>query len=116
MPTAYWCGFSKVAWSAIVAGSNTATSANMPSLRNPRRSSSRLVAGRPASLRIASSSGITFSSRTYLPSSRAKLPYARGWVADRMKGSSGAIDPASDPNDTHGSAICFLMLSSDIMK
>ena len=31
IPVAYWCGFSKVAWSAIVAGSKTTTSANIPS-------------------------------------------------------------------------------------
>ena len=33
-----------------------------------------------------------------------------------MNGGSGAIDAASEPNDTHGSAICLRMLSSDIMK
>ena len=32
------------------------------------------TAGRPDKRRTASSSGMTFSSRTYLPSSRAKLP------------------------------------------
>ena len=29
---------------------------------------------------------------------------------------SAAIEPASEPNDTHGNLICFLTFSSDIMK
>ena len=29
---------------------------------------------------------------------------------------SGASEPASEPKETHGSAICFLTLSSDIRK
>jgi DNA-binding phage protein len=60
--------------------------------------------------------GMTLSSRTYLPTRRAKLPYARGCVDDLKNTPSGAIDAASDPNETHGSRICFAMLSSEIMK
>jgi hypothetical protein len=60
--------------SAMAAGSNTTTSANMPSRRNPRPSSPRLVAGRPVKRRTPSSSGMSLSSRTYLPRKRAKLP------------------------------------------
>src|SRR5688572_9007413 len=114
MPTEYWCGFANVARSAIVFGSKTTTSANIPTLRNPRRSNPRFVAGRPVKRRIASASVITFSSRTYLPNRRAKLPYARGCVEDLRKMPSGAIDAPSEPNDTHGRPICFLMFSSDI--
>ena len=39
----------------------------------------------------------SFSSRTYLPSSRAKLPYARGCGDDFRNTPSGAIDAASEP-------------------
>src|SRR5439155_22550530 len=63
---------------------------------------------------MASVSEITFSSRTYLPSRRAKLPYARGWAEDFRNTPSGAIDAASEPNETQGRRICFLMLSSRI--
>src|SRR5262245_11286231 len=80
MPTANWCGCSKVARSATVFGSKTTTSAKYPSFKNPRRSSSRLVAGRPVRRRIASSRGMTFSSRTYLPSSREKFQIGRAHV------------------------------------
>src|SRR5215472_15683836 len=73
-PTEYCCGFSKVATSAIVFGSNTTTSANIPSCRKPRWSSSRFVAGSPDNRRMASVRVITFCSRTYLPRRRAKLP------------------------------------------
>ena len=38
---------------------------------------------------------MTFSCRTYLPSSRAKLPYARGCVLDFRKTPSGAKEPES---------------------
>jgi AraC-like DNA-binding protein len=55
-------------------GSKTTMSANMPIFNNPRRSSPRFCAGRLLSLRMASASGTSFSSRTYFPRKRAKLP------------------------------------------
>ena len=33
-----------------------------------------------------------------------------------VNGGSGDSDPASDPNDTHGSLICLARFSSDIMN
>jgi len=59
---------------------------------------------------------MTFSSLTYLPSNRAKLPYALGWVADFRKTPSGAIDLPSEPKLIQGMAISFLRLSSDMEK
>jgi hypothetical protein len=56
------------------------------------------------------------SSRTYLPSQRAKLPYARGCGFDFEERPSGASDPASEPKLTHGSASCRDTFSSDIRK
>jgi len=62
-PSAYWCGFSKVARSAMVAGSKTTTSAKRPAASVPRSWRPRLAAGRPLRRRIAS--GISaMSSRT----------------------------------------------------
>ena len=74
MPTESWCGFSNVALSAIVAGSNTRMSAFIPSLRRPRSAIESRVATAEVALRTASSSVITCSSRTYLPSRRVKFP------------------------------------------
>jgi hypothetical protein len=53
-----------VAWSAIVAGSNTTMSAWQPTARQPRSRSFQLLAGKPVSRWIASGSGISFWSRT----------------------------------------------------
>ena len=72
----------------------------------------------PSAGGCASSSGITCSSRTYLPSRRAKLPYARG-CAVRPRGTtpSGAIDAGvgaeAHPRQARSAA---RTLSSDIRK
>ena len=45
-----------------------------------------------------------------------EVAVGRGWVLDLMKLPSGAMDAASLPKLTQGSFICFLRLSSVIMK
>ena len=56
----------------------------------------RLSAGSRVNRLIASAKEMTFSRRTYLPSRRAKLPYALGCVLDFRKTPSVADEPASD--------------------
>jgi len=55
-------------------GSKITMSANIPFFKNPRPSKPKFVAGKPDKRLTASASEITFSSRTYFPKSRAKLP------------------------------------------
>src|SRR5258705_379803 len=54
-----------------------------------------------------------FSSRTYLPKSRAKFPYARGWVLDWRKTPSGAMEAASDPKLIQG---CLINVRTEIKQ
>ena len=116
MTLAYWCGCSNVALSRMVAGSNNTTSAKYPGLSIPRRASRRLPAGSADMRRTASCSVSTCSSRVYLPSTRAKLPYARGCGLLFKNLPSDASEPASDPMLTHGFCNSFTMLSSPMMK
>ena len=75
MPTAYWCGFSNVARVGdACAGRRRRRRRTCPrgGSRVPR-ARGWWPAGRSGAAPLPAS-GITFSSRTYLPSSRAKLP------------------------------------------
>src|SRR5260221_137289 len=100
----------------MVAGSKTTMSAYIPSLIRPRPSSPRLPAGSPVILRTASCSDITLSSRTYLPSKGAKLPYARGCVDSPRKTPSAAIEAPSELIATHRRLSSFGRFSSLMLK
>ena len=65
---------------------------------------------------MASARDVACSSRTYLPSSRAKLPYARGCGFDFRKTPSAASDAASDPKLIQGSPTWRVTFSSLIKK
>ena len=58
-----------------------------------------LAAGRDVKRRTASSSVISFSSRTYLPRTRGNDPQARGCDFDSENGPSSARAPESVPID-----------------
>ena len=60
------------------------------------------MAGRDVKRRIASSSGISCSSRTYLPSTRGNDPHARGCDFDSENGPSSARAPESVPIEIIG--------------
>jgi len=73
-PSAYWWGSANVARSLTLAESKTTTSAKNPSASRPLRARPNRSAGRLVIFRMASSRGMIFSSRTYFPSTLAKVP------------------------------------------
>ena len=74
------------------------------------------LAVRPLILWTACSSGITFSSRTYLPSTRGNVPKLRGCGTPLRSGPLVASAEPSDPIDTHGCFIASFRSSSSMMN
>ena len=74
------------------------------------------IRGKPLSFRIACGNVITFSSRTYFPSTRGRNSH-RPADADSILGTcSGACEASSEPNEIHGFLISFFTFSSDMRK
>ena len=99
-----------------VAGSKITRSAASPSLISPRSVMCSCFAVRPLILWTACSSGITFSSRTYLPSTRGNVPKLRGCGTPMRSGPLVASAEPSDPIDTHGCFIASFRSFSSMMN
>src|ERR1019366_2430904 len=117
MPSESWLGWSNVARSRTVSGSNTTTSAHIPVLSTPRSAKRMRADGSDVNLRMASSSVNSFSSRTYLRRIRGNVPNERRAlriVADgypRLAQGQGHVGLVHDEHAHHGER---LVLDQDI--
>ena len=91
-------------------------SAFIPGRSSPRSVIPTRAAGREVKRRTASSSVISFSSRTYLPSTRANDPHARGCDFDSENGPSSALAPESVPIEIIGFASANRTSSSRMIE